>query len=135
MVVFMHQGHPNPLDGKQRAVKATLTKAYKEGRKTRMVRAADLVKLPGVKKAPKKRIAAILEPSDDGFVDGGGSTLAEGEEDNSSDMDELGKLQYLMQVFKQDNKDHPVPNFLILTGYLYIHDLNSLVRIGKPNLT
>ena len=55
-----------------------------------MVRAADLVKLAGVKKAPKKRIAAILEPSDDGFVDGG-STLAEGEEDNSSDMDELGK--------------------------------------------
>ncbi|XP_030960610.1 replication factor C subunit 1-like isoform X2 [Quercus lobata] len=96
------QGHPNPLDGKQRAVKATLTKAYKEGRKTRMVRAADLVKLPGVKKAPKKRIAAILEPSDDGFVDGGGSTLAEGEEDNSSDMDELGpanveKLQMELQ--------------------------------------
>ncbi|KAF3975047.1 hypothetical protein CMV_001674 [Castanea mollissima] len=84
------QGHPNMLDGKQRAVKATLTKAYKEGRKTRMVRAADLVKLPGMKKAPKKRIAAILEPADDGFVDGGGSTLAEGEEDNSLDMDELG---------------------------------------------
>nr|POE89440.1 replication factor c subunit 1 [Quercus suber] len=83
------QGHPNPLDGKQRAVKATLTKAYKEGRRKRMVRAADLVKLPGVKKAPKKRFAAILEPSDDGFVYGGGSTLAEGEEDNSSDMDEL----------------------------------------------
>ena len=93
----MLQGHPNPLDGKQRAVKATLTKAYKEGRKTRMVRAADLITLPGVKKAPKKRIAAILEPSDDGLVDGG-STLAEGEEENSSDTDELGKLLYLMQV-------------------------------------
>ena len=62
-----------------------------------MVRAADLVTLPGVKKAPKKRIAAILEPSDDGLVDGG-STLAEGEEENSSDSDELGKLLYLMQV-------------------------------------
>ena len=93
----MHQGHPNPLDGIQPAVKAALTKAYKEGSKTRMVRAADLVTLPGVKKAPKKRIAAILEPSDDGLVDGG-STLAEGEEENSSDSDELGKLLYLMQV-------------------------------------
>ncbi|KAK9999208.1 hypothetical protein SO802_018811 [Lithocarpus litseifolius] len=82
------QGHPNPLDGIQPAVKAALTKAYKEGSKTRMVRAADLVTLPGVKKAPKKRIAAILEPSDDGLVDGG-STLAEGEEENSSDTDEL----------------------------------------------
>ena len=93
----MHQGHANPLDGIQPAVKAALTKAYKEGSKTRMVRAADLVTLPGVKKAPKKRIAAILEPSDDGLVDGG-STLAEGEEENSSDSDELGKLLYLMQV-------------------------------------
>ena len=93
----MHQGHPNPLDGIQPAVKAALTKAYKEGSKTRMVRAADLVTLPGVKKAPKKRIAAILEPSDDGLVDGG-STLAEDEEENSSDIDELGKLLYLMQV-------------------------------------
>ena len=93
----MHQGHPNPLDGIQPAVKAALTKAYKEGSKTRMVRAADLVTLPGVKKAPKKRIAAILEPSDDGLVDGG-STLAEDEEENSSDTDELGKLLYLMQV-------------------------------------
>uniref|UniRef100_A0A7N2KMT6 Replication factor C subunit 1 n=1 Tax=Quercus lobata TaxID=97700 RepID=A0A7N2KMT6_QUELO len=82
------QGHPNPLDGIQPAVKAALTKAYKEGSKTRMVRAADLITLPGVKKAPKKRIAAILEPSDDGLVDGG-STLAEGEEENSSDTDEL----------------------------------------------
>lgn len=82
------KGHPNPLDGIQPAVKAALTKAYKEGSKTRMVRAADLVTLPGVKKAPKKRIAAILEPSDDGLADGGG-TLAESEEDNSSDTDEL----------------------------------------------
>ena len=134
MVVFMHQGHPNPLDGIQSAVGPALTKAYNKGSKTRMVRAADLVMLPGVKKAPKMQIAAILEPSDDGLVNGG-STLAEGEEDNSSDMDELGKLQYLMQVFKQDNNDHPVQKFSILKCYLYTHDLNSVVRIGKPNLT
>ena len=90
MVVFMHQGHPNPLDGIQPTVGPALTKAYNKGSKTRMVRAADLVMLPGVKKAPKMQIAAILEPSDDGLVNGG-STLAEGEEDNSSDTDELGK--------------------------------------------
>jgi replication factor C subunit 1 len=98
VVIFMHQGHPNPLDGIQPAVKAALTKAYKEGSKTRMVRAADLVTLPGVKKAPKKRIAAILEPSDDGLADGGGK-LAESEEDNSSDTDELGKLLYTQCKF------------------------------------
>lgn len=92
MVIFIHQGHPNPLDGIQPAVKAALTKAYKEGSKSRMVRAADLVTLPGMKKAPKKRIAAILEPADDVLVDGDGGTLAENEEENSSDTEELGKL-------------------------------------------
>ncbi|KAB1215676.1 Replication factor C subunit 1 [Morella rubra] len=83
------KGHPNPLDGIQPAVKAALTKAYKEGSKSRMVRAADLVTLPGMKKAPKKRIAAILEPADDVLVDGDGGTLAENEEENSSDTEEL----------------------------------------------
>lgn len=95
----MHQGHPNPLEGIQPAVKAALTRAYKEGSKSRMVRAADLISLPGMKKAPKKRIAAILEPSDEGLVDGSGETLAENEEENSSDTEELGKPLYLMQVF------------------------------------
>lgn len=83
------QGHPNPLEGIQPAVKAALTRAYKEGSKSRMVRAADLISLPGMKKAPKKRIAAILEPSDEGLVDGSGETLAENEEENSSDTEEL----------------------------------------------
>ncbi|XP_009366353.3 replication factor C subunit 1-like [Pyrus x bretschneideri] len=40
-----YQGHPNPLDGILPAVKAALTNAYKEGSKTRMVRAADLLLL------------------------------------------------------------------------------------------
>ncbi|XVF00079.1 hypothetical protein REPUB_Repub03eG0254700 [Reevesia pubescens] len=48
------QGHQNPLEGIPPAVKAALTKAYNEGSKRRMVRAADLVTLPGMKKAPKK---------------------------------------------------------------------------------
>ncbi|KAM1157425.1 hypothetical protein ACFX14_027955 [Malus domestica] len=45
------QGHPNPLDGILPAVKATPTKAYKEGSKTRMIRAADFVTIPGMKKS------------------------------------------------------------------------------------
>ncbi|KAI4334153.1 hypothetical protein L6164_018878 [Bauhinia variegata] len=96
------KGHPNPLDGIQPAVKSALTKAYKEKSKSRMVRAADLVALPGMKKAPKKRIAAILEPADEGLEKGEGGTLEESEEENDSDTDELGtatgeKLQSELQ--------------------------------------
>ena len=76
------------MEGIAPAVKAALTKAYNEGSKTRMVRAADLVTLPGIKKAPKKRIAAILEPSDD-VLEENGDTLPENEE-NSSDTEDLG---------------------------------------------
>ncbi|GLT50030.1 hypothetical protein SLA2020_235420 [Shorea laevis] len=82
------QGHPNPLEGIPPPVKAALTKAYHEGSKSRMVRAADLITLPGMKKAPKKRIAAILEPSDDGLGEENGDTLAENEE-NASDLEDV----------------------------------------------
>ncbi|XP_012572832.1 replication factor C subunit 1 isoform X2 [Cicer arietinum] len=83
------KGHPNPLDGILPAVKSALTKAYKEQSKTRTVRAADLINLPGIKKAPKKRIAAILEPADEGTEQGnGGDALDESEEENTSDNDE-----------------------------------------------
>ncbi|KAJ1393798.1 Strictosidine synthase, conserved region [Sesbania bispinosa] len=83
------KGHPNPLDGIQPAVKSALTKAYKEQSKSRMVRAADLVTLPGIKKVPKKRIAAILEPADEGVEQGDGDTLGESEEENTSDTEDL----------------------------------------------
>ncbi|XP_038901198.1 replication factor C subunit 1 isoform X2 [Benincasa hispida] len=79
------QGRKNPLDGVAPAVKAALTKAYKEVSKTHMVRAADLITLPGMKKAPKKRIAAILEPTEDTVEGAGGDTLAESDEENSLD--------------------------------------------------
>ncbi|CAI8616102.1 unnamed protein product [Vicia faba] len=85
------KGHPNPLDGILPAVKSALTKAYKEQSKTRMVRAADLITLPGIKKAPKKRIAAILEPADEEVEQGdGNNALDESEEENNSDADESG---------------------------------------------
>lgn len=88
----MHQGHPNPLDGIQPAIKSALTKAYKEQSKSRVVRVADQITLPGVKKAPKKRIAAILEPAEEGGEKGEGDTSDQSEEENTSDTEELGKL-------------------------------------------
>ncbi|KAK2640655.1 hypothetical protein Ddye_028450 [Dipteronia dyeriana] len=54
-----------PKSTRRHSVKSALTRAYNEGSKSRMVRAADLVTLPGIKKAPKKQIAAILEPYND----------------------------------------------------------------------
>ncbi|GMI73294.1 replication factor C1, replication factor C 1 [Hibiscus trionum] len=81
------QGHPNPMEGIPPAVKAALTKAYNGGSKTRIVRAADLVTIPGMKKAPKKRIAAILEPSDDVLGEENGEALLENE--NTSDSEDL----------------------------------------------
>lgn len=88
----MYQGYPNPLDGIQPAIKSALTKAYKEQSKSRVVRVADQITLPGVKKAPKKRIAAILEPAEEGGEKGEGNISDESEEENTSDTEELGKL-------------------------------------------
>lgn len=87
----MHQGQPSPLEGIQPAVKAALTKAYNKGSSSRLVRAADLITLPGIKKAPKKRIAAILEPVDDELAIESGDALAEIEEENS-DTDDMGNF-------------------------------------------
>lgn len=86
MLMSKFQGHPSPLDGVQPAVKAALTKAYNKGSKSRVVRAADLITLPGIKKAPKKRVAAMLEPVDDG-VGENGESIAEKEENNSDTED------------------------------------------------
>ncbi|XP_024020317.1 replication factor C subunit 1 isoform X1 [Morus notabilis] len=83
------KGRPDPLGGIASAVKAALTRAYKEGSKSRMVRTADFVTLPGIKKAPKKRIAAILEPSDEGVGENNEEAAAEIEEENLSDTEDL----------------------------------------------
>ncbi|XP_021892598.1 replication factor C subunit 1 [Carica papaya] len=95
-------GTSKPAGGIAPAVKAALTRAYNEGSKLRMVRAADLVSLPGIKKAPRKRVAAMLEPSNDGPSEENGSALAESEEENTSDAEDLGttdgeKLQTELQ--------------------------------------
>lgn len=52
-----------------------------------MIRTADLINLPGIKKAPKKRVAAMLEPIDDGVV--GDADVAQNDE-NNSDAEDLG---------------------------------------------
>lgn len=84
------QGHHNPMDGIQPAVKSALTKAYKKGSDSRVVRSADLIALPGLKKAPKKRIAAILEPVENGVAEENEEALVENEEENS-DAEDAGK--------------------------------------------
>ncbi|KAI5667092.1 hypothetical protein M9H77_16945 [Catharanthus roseus] len=81
------QGHPNPLDGIQPAVKAALTKAYNKGSSSRVIRTADLITLPGIKKAPKKRVAAMLEPEET-LVEENVDAVGENEEENSSETEE-----------------------------------------------
>ncbi|KAL3616030.1 replication factor C subunit 1 [Castilleja foliolosa] len=75
------KGHPNPLDGIQPTVKSALTRTYNKGSSSRVVRAADLITLPGIKKVPKKRVAAMLEPIDDNPVE----ENVENEEETPSD--------------------------------------------------
>ncbi|KAJ0974153.1 hypothetical protein J5N97_016118 [Dioscorea zingiberensis] len=82
------QGHPNPMDGIQATVKAALTKAYKQGSSSRHVRVADMITLPGQKKAPKKRIAAMLEPDENGLPEENGDSLLEREEEEEEDSSE-----------------------------------------------
>ncbi|CAK9184653.1 unnamed protein product [Ilex paraguariensis] len=89
MEISKFRGHTNPLDGIQPAVKAALTKAYNKGSKSRVIRTADLVTLPGIKKVPKKRIAAMLEPAEDVLAQENGEALEENEEENSSDTEDL----------------------------------------------
>ncbi|PRQ45667.1 putative DNA replication factor RFC1 [Rosa chinensis] len=107
------QGHPNPLDCVQPAVKAALTKAYKEGSKSRMTRVAEFVTFPGMKKAPKKRIADILEPSDDVIGENNDDTEVLSEEENSSDTEDLEssavreKVQEELQSLNKKGRKFP----------------------------
>ncbi|XP_057480701.1 replication factor C subunit 1-like [Actinidia eriantha] len=83
------KGYPNPFDGVLPAVKTALTRAYNKGSSSRVIRTADLINLPGIKKAPKKRVAAMLEPVDDGLAEDDGEALGENDE-NSSDTEDTG---------------------------------------------
>ncbi|KAM0864037.1 hypothetical protein ACQ4PT_044193 [Festuca glaucescens] len=86
------KGHPNPMDGIQPAVKSALTKAYKQGSSCRVIRSADQINIPGMKKALKKRVAAILEPLDESLPEENGVASAEGDEDEASDAENDDEL-------------------------------------------
>ncbi|GJN23699.1 hypothetical protein PR202_gb11368 [Eleusine coracana subsp. coracana] len=83
--VSKFKGHPNPMDGIPPAVKSALTKAYKQGSASRVVRTADLINIPGMKKPLKKRVAAILEPVEESLPEENGVASAEADEEESSD--------------------------------------------------
>ncbi|TVT96853.1 hypothetical protein EJB05_57930 [Eragrostis curvula] len=88
----MPKGHPNPMDGIQPAVKSALTKAYKQGSSSRVVRTADLINIPGIKKPLKKRVAAILEPVEESLPGENGAASDEPNAESSdaeNDEDEL----------------------------------------------
>ncbi|KAG2558292.1 hypothetical protein PVAP13_8NG114700 [Panicum virgatum] len=86
------KGHANPMDGIQPAVKSALTKAYKQGSSSRVIRAADLINIPGMKKPLKKRVAAILEPVGESLPDENGVASAEADEEDSSDAENNDEL-------------------------------------------
>ncbi|KAL6843023.1 hypothetical protein ACP4OV_027336 [Aristida adscensionis] len=90
--VSKFKGHPNPLDGIQPAVKSALTKAYKQGSSSRVIRAADLINIPGMKKPLKKRVAAILEPVEESLPEENGVASAEADEEDSSDAENNEEL-------------------------------------------
>ncbi|CAM0906628.1 unnamed protein product [Alopecurus aequalis] len=90
--VSKFKGHPNPMDGIQPAVKSALTKAYKQGSSCRVIRSADLINIPGMKKTLKKRVAAILEPLDESLPEENGVASAEGDEEESSDAENDDEL-------------------------------------------
>ncbi|CAN1251732.1 Replication factor C subunit 1 [Linum perenne] len=82
------KGHPNPLEGIHATVKSALTRAYKDVNKSRLARAADLAPITGMKKAPKKRIAAMLEPPVEGLGEENVDAAEDSEDENSSDADD-----------------------------------------------
>jgi replication factor C subunit 1 len=82
------------MDGIQPAVKSALTKAYKQGSSSRVVRAADLINIPGMKKPLKKRVAAILEPVEESLPDENGAASAEADEEDSSDTENNGECYF-----------------------------------------
>lgn len=77
------------MDGIPPAVKSALTRAYNKGSSSRVVKTADLIKLPGIRKAPKKRIQAMLDES---LAEENANELGENEDENPSDVDDEGTI-------------------------------------------
>uniref|UniRef100_A0ACD5UBJ4 Uncharacterized protein n=1 Tax=Avena sativa TaxID=4498 RepID=A0ACD5UBJ4_AVESA len=96
------KGHPNPMDGIQPAVKSALTKAYKQGSSSRVIRSADQINIPGMRKTLKKRVAAILEPLDESLPEENGVASTEGDEDEASGSENDGMCFLLGQLMQSD---------------------------------
>ncbi|CAM8899507.1 unnamed protein product [Rhodiola kirilowii] len=96
-----YQKHPNPLEGIQAPVKAALTKAYKQNKS--LIRVADMITIPGMKKAPKKRVAAILEPAEDELADEKVSTLVDSDNESSSDTEDGTEAKQLQMDIQNLN--------------------------------
>ncbi|KAM7259826.1 hypothetical protein ACFE04_015567 [Oxalis oulophora] len=100
MDISKFKGQKPPLEGIAPDVKGALTRAYNKENKSRAVKAADLVNFPGMKKAPKKRIAAMLEPSDDLLGEEKDEPVDNGEESETEDLEDTvdgEKLQTELQ--------------------------------------
>lgn len=129
------KGYPNPLDGVHSTVKSALTRAYNKGTSSRVIRTADLITLPGIKKAPKKRVAAMLEPVDGLAEDN--NTLAENGEISSDTEDLEGnddseeKLQLDLQSL--NSKGIQVQMDLNGSGSTGTKKATSAVRGGKAS--
>lgn len=93
------QGQPDPMAGVQPAVKAALTKAYKQRESDRRVRSSDLLPVftqSGQKKLPKKRTRLQITPTplDKDELGEEDEELADSDmEDDESNGDELAALE------------------------------------------
>ncbi|MCO5572607.1 hypothetical protein L7F22_026364 [Adiantum nelumboides] len=91
-------GQPDPMAGVQPAVKAALTKAYKQRESDRRVRSSDLLSvftLSGQKKLPKKRTRLQITPVslDDNELGEDDEELGADVEEDESNGDELAALE------------------------------------------
>ncbi|GAB4829010.1 replication factor C subunit 1 [Ancistrocladus abbreviatus] len=84
-----YKGHGSAPYGLQPAVKAAITSAHRESTRSRVVCTADLISVPGMKKAPKKQVAAVSELGSDELAEEVDDVEAESEEENSSDVEDL----------------------------------------------
>lgn len=101
------------MEGIQPAVKTALTKAYNKGSSSRVIRTAPLITLPGIRKAPKKRVAAMLEPVEETLVEDNGNPVGENDEENSSETEESGIHFLCIPSFS-----HILPFALCVPAYL-----------------
>lgn len=116
------------MEGIQPAVKAALTKAYNKGSSSRVIRTADLITVPGIKKAPKKRVAAMLEPVEETLVEDNGNAVGKNDEENGSESEESG---IIFSSFLLSPTSFPLQHFLFPSLRNQKDENNEKCRIIK----